>query len=89
MRPFNRWKVQTNNEKICTRKGLSVRIICYDAKGSKPIIALVHNPLEKAEFVVKYYKDGTYHDNGKEHMYDLFLKDKWQYQKPFEFKIEL
>lgn len=40
MKPFNLEAVKAGRP-VCTRDGRKVRIICFDAKGDKPIIALV------------------------------------------------
>lgn len=52
-------------ETVQTRGGLPVRILCYDAKGDKPIVAIVEN--ENEDKVVRYtitgkadnFSDGT------------------------------
>lgn len=52
-------------ETIRTRGGLPVRILCYDAKGDKPIVAIIEN--ENEDKVVRYtvtgkvdnFSDGT------------------------------
>lgn len=52
-------------ETVRTRGGLPVRILCYDAKGDKPIVAIIEN--ENEDKVVRYtvtgkvdnFSDGT------------------------------
>ena len=43
---------------VCTRDGRKARIICFDAKGTFPIIALVDEKVE--EFAFSYTADGNF-----------------------------
>lgn len=43
-------------ETVQTRGGLSVRILCYDAKGDKPIVAIIEN--ENEDKVIRYTING-------------------------------
>lgn len=57
--------------KIVTRQGNDVRIICWDAKGCPPIVALVTE--KDKEYLFSYYENGNlftkYNSN-----YDLFIE---------------
>lgn len=57
MKPFNLEKAKAG-ARLCTREGIPARIICYDAEGDYPIVALI-----------KYHDDGevpsTYNLDGK------------------------
>lgn len=44
---------------VCTRDGRKVRIICFDANGSRPIVALV-TECDGEEIPYKYHCDGSY-----------------------------
>lgn len=61
---------------VCTRDGRKARIICFDAKGSMPIVALISNGDD--ENLHRYYNSGSnYVDND----YDLMMlpekKERW------------
>lgn len=66
---------------VCTRDGRKARIICFDAKGKQPIIALFER--EKADEVIiqTYNDDGSYYGLGKEDNRDLMMlpekKEGW------------
>ena len=47
-------------EVVQTRSGLPVRILCYNAKGSKPIVAIIENDNE--DMVVRYTINGKVYD---------------------------
>lgn len=47
-------------EMVRTRSGLPVRILCYNAKGNKPIVAIVENDNE--DMVVRYTINGRVDD---------------------------
>lgn len=58
MKQFNLEKFLKNpNQKIVTRVGKPVRIICANADADRRVIALVH--LEEGERAYEYYDDGT------------------------------
>lgn len=58
---------------VCTRDGRSVRIICFDKKGSDhPIVALIS--LEGAEETEWYSSTGRLY-NGAESNYDLMMAE--------------
>lgn len=59
--------------KLVTRSGKTVRkIICTDARGKFPIIALMERYDRTNEEAISYTKDGFFLPNG-EHPYDLFF----------------
>lgn len=62
--------------KVVTRLGQPVRIICTDAKSTKPdgykVIALVSYSGHEDEFINRYKCDGSYLE-GREHSSDLFF----------------
>ena len=66
---------------VCTRDGRKARIICFDAKGKQPIIALFER--EKADEVIiqTYNDDGSYYGLEKEDNRDLMMllekKEAW------------
>ena len=65
MKEFNLTEYLKNpSQKVVTRDGRDVRIICTDAKGDEPIIALVYNNIRDEENVYTYNRDGYfYKDN--------------------------
>ena len=72
MKQFNLAEYLENpNRRIITKDGRSVRIICTDAKGNFPIIALVeiHNG---AETVIRLKENGRFY-NDTENSSDLFF----------------
>ena len=81
MRPFNLEEYLNNPScKIVTRTGKSVRIICTDAKGKYPIIALVTTRNgDEASF--EFTKDGLWQSKEHENSLDLFFaptkKEGW------------
>ena len=80
MKEFNLDEYLKNpSQKVVTRDGKAVRIICTDRKGEQPILALVTTTGE--EFVHYYHKDGFLISNQKETDFDLFFaptkKEGW------------
>ena len=72
MKQFNLDEYLKNpNKKVITRDGNSVRILCTDAKGNFPIIALVeiHND---TELVIRLRENGHFY-NYTEDSRDLFF----------------
>ena len=55
---------------VCTRDGKPVRIVCFDAKGDYPIVALVYNTDE--EFARTFTNEGLY-CIGETSDYDLIM----------------
>ena len=60
------------SKKVVTRDGRAVRIICTDAKGDEPIIALVYNKIREEENVYTYNRDG-YFCKDNDSCLDLFF----------------
>ena len=72
MKQFNLDEYLKNpNKKVVTRDGNSVRILCTDAKGNFPIIALVeiHND---AELVIRLRENGRFYNDTEDYR-DLFF----------------
>lgn len=64
---------------VCTRDGRKARIICFDAKGEHPIIALVTDGVQESPY--NYTKEGYYYTEDVETMADLMMlsekKEGW------------
>lgn len=80
MKQFNLDEYLKNpNRKVITRDGNSVRILCTDAKGNFPIIALVEM-YNGAETVLRLKENGRFY-NDTEDSRDLFFvtekKEGW------------
>ena len=67
------------SRKVVTREGKSARIVCTDAKGKYPVIALITTE-ENFEIAHHFKEDGTYID-GAVNLSDLFFttekKEGW------------
>ena len=73
MKEFNLNKYLKNpSQKVITRDGRDVRIICTDAKNEEPIIALVYNNNRDEENVYTYNRDGYFYNNNDSYL-DLFF----------------
>ena len=74
MKPFNLKEYLANpNKKMVTRDGREVeRILCTDAKGPYPIVALVKLYDGITDRALMYTKEGMYLD-GQTNGYDLFF----------------
>lgn len=73
MKEFNLTEYLKNpSQKVVTRDGREVRIICTDAKNDEPIIALIYNNKRKEENVYTYNKDGYFYKNNDSCL-DLFF----------------
>lgn len=59
------------SQKVVTRDGRAVRIICTDAKNEEPIIVLVYNNNRDEENVYTYNRDGRFYNNDS--YLDLFF----------------
>lgn len=59
-------------KKLVTRDGRNARIICTDAKGDFPIVALIETPDGFIEFSHKFKKNGHLLDSD-DHSLDLFF----------------
>ena len=58
---------------ICTRDGRKARIICFDAKGKQPIIALLEGEKTDEEIIQTYSMNGRYYEFRKEDHRDLMI----------------
>ena len=81
MEEFNLTEYLKNpSKKVVTRDGQEVRIICTDAKGDEPIIALVYNNIREEENVYTYNRDGSFYGDNYDCL-DLFFapvkKEGW------------
>ena len=81
MKEFNLDEYLKNpSQKVVTRDDRAVRIICTDAKGDEPIIALVYNNIRDEENVYTYNRDGYFYGNNDSCL-DLFFapikKEGW------------
>ena len=73
MKEFNLEEYLKNpSQKVVTRDGREVRIICTDAKGDEPIITLVYNKNRDEENVYTYNRDGYFYKNNDSCL-DLFF----------------
>ena len=73
MKEFNLDEYLKNpSQKVVTRDGREVRIICTDAKGDEPIIALVYNNIREEENVYTYNRDGYFYGDNDSCL-DLFF----------------
>lgn len=72
MKQFNLQEYLKNpNKKVITRDGNSVRILCTDAKGNFPIVALVET-YNGSENVIRLRENGHFY-NDTEDSRDLFF----------------
>ena len=62
--------IKNPNRKVVTRNGRSARIICTDAKGNYPIVALIEEG--GYDTALSYTKDGKLYA-GESNVYDLFF----------------
>ena len=73
MKEFNLDEYLKNpSQKVVTRDRREVRIICTDAKGDEPIIALLYNKIRDEENVYTYNRDGYFYGNNDSCL-DLFF----------------
>ena len=73
MKEFNLDEYLKNpSQKVVTRDGREVRIICTDAKSDEPIIALVYNNIRDEENVYTYNREGYFYGNNYDSL-DLFF----------------
>ena len=74
MRQFNLTEYLENPElKVVTRDGKPARIVCTDAKGRYPVVALVYNEKDNREVSHFYRENGCYLEGGINHK-DLFFE---------------
>lgn len=81
LKPFDIQKAR-EGKLVCTRDGRKARIICFDAKGTHPIIALVSDPdIEGTEIPFCYTNSGFYNNPNCESNHDLMIlpekKEGW------------
>ena len=73
MKEFNLTEYSKDpSQKVVTRDGRAVRIICTDAKGDEPITALVYNKIRDEENVYTYNRDGYFYGDNDSCL-DLFF----------------
>ena len=81
MKEFNLNEYLKNpSQKVVTRDGREVRIICTDAKGEEPIIALVYNNNRDEENVYTYNRDGYFYgdnDSCLDLFFDTIKREGW------------
>ena len=71
MKPFSLEEFKKNpSRKVVTREGKPVRIICTDAKGESPVVALVEDNGE--EYPFSYHQDGVWSKRNNSDV-DLFF----------------
>ena len=69
MKQFNLEEYLKNPKRVVTRAGESVRILCTDYYGEKPIIAKI----EECEHSYPFYEDGRFLSYGEPSPCDLFF----------------
>lgn len=78
MKPFN-LELAKDGRPVCTRDGHKARIICFDAEGKYPIVALVKE--DDGERVSLHTEKGFYFANNSEHNRNLMMasekKEGW------------
>ena len=74
MKPFNLEEAKAGKP-VCTRDGRNVRIVCFDARGELPVVALV-NLDDEAEGAVHYTEGGRYYLVGDDTPHDLLMKSE-------------
>ena len=80
MKQFNLAEYLKNPErKIVTRDGREIkRILCVDAKGNYPIIALIKSKDEKEEYPLRYTVSGKYDSSCEKQMDLFFVPEKYE-----------
>ena len=74
MKPFNLEEYLINpSKKVVTREGKPVRIICTDARGEYPVIALIEHYQETLDVTFSFTKDGKWCTDGTNSNKDLFF----------------
>ena len=56
-------KKAINGSDVCTRDGRKARILCVDAKGDRPIVALINQNGLSDDYPYKYYPNGSFYDD--------------------------
>ena len=79
MKEFNLEEYLKNpNQKVVTRDGREVRIVCTDVKGEHPIMALI--PDKQQELTYRYLRNGrqlTYTDSPLDLCFPTTKKEGW------------
>lgn len=80
MKQFNLAEYLKNPErKIVTRDGRKVkRILCVDAKGDHPIVALIKSKDEKEEYPLSYTVNGRYSLDYEKSVDLFFVPEKYE-----------
>ena len=74
MKPFNLEEYLTNpSKKVVTREGKPARIICTDARGEYPVIALIEHYQETLDVTFSFTKDGKWCTDETNSNKDLFF----------------
>ena len=77
MKEFNLTEyLKDPSKKVITRDGRDVRIICTDAKGDEPIIALIYNNIRDEKNVYTYNRDGYFYKDNNDCLYLFFAPAK-------------
>ena len=79
MKPFNLDEYHKNPSKpLMTRSGFNARIICDDAPGDFPIVAIIDkmSMVDNCVTHIAYTKDGWINPDGIHSPYDLFFATK-------------
>lgn len=82
MKRFNLEEYLANpSRKVVTRDGRNVRIICTDAKGGYPVVALIEEQYSNRESIYTFTKNGCWSISDIENINDLFFapekKEGW------------
>ena len=73
MKPFNlKEYLKDPSRKVVTRDGEPVRIVCTNARGSFPVVALIYNETEKSDHAHRFKEDGSFTEGCTNHR-DLFF----------------
>ena len=80
MKQFSLAEYLKNPErKVITRDGRLVkRILCVDAKGDYPIVALIKSTDEKEEYPLRYTVDGRYSPHYEKQLDLFFVPEKYE-----------
>jgi len=74
--PFDikfRPQIESGEYKVVTRRGDSVRIICWDTKCAQPIVGLIYDEYNKSDVVELFCSNGMYWMEEKQSDNDLFI----------------
>ena len=80
-------QIESGEYKVETRDGRPARVICWDRKGSLPLVVLV--PTKNGdEYSYDYTSDGSYHLGTRKSELDLFIITPEQELSEFEKELE-